>query len=185
MKAKNFNSLRPHSPLLPRPRLRNSSTHLVVGPSEHGPGAGRRGGFLLRHGFFSFGFKKRALLRARFALSTEGRNEFKPLFCSTPCFSVRREERKGEERSRKSSRNELKCWAAAERLRKRRAILCPFLDCESKEAKKKKKTGERPAEKQGLACFLSQKEREGERSFLFSFLSSHLLVASEGSRCRS
>ena len=57
---------------------------------------------------FRFQKKKSSASREIRSLD-EGRNEFKPLFCSTPCFSVRREERKGEERSRKSSRNELKC----------------------------------------------------------------------------
>jgi hypothetical protein len=33
-----------------------SSTYLVVGSSEHGPGASRRCGFLLRHGWFVFFF---------------------------------------------------------------------------------------------------------------------------------
>lgn len=51
-----------------------SSTYLVVGSSEHGPGASRRCGFLLRHGWFVFFFLFSAFEEERDSHSME--NEF-------------------------------------------------------------------------------------------------------------
>jgi hypothetical protein len=60
-----------------------SSTYLVVGSSEHGPGASRRCGFLLRHGwfvFFSFSLLSRSEIRTRWRMNFQSE-----VFASSCC----------------------------------------------------------------------------------------------------
>jgi hypothetical protein len=62
-----------------------SSTYLVVGSSEHGPGASRRCGFLLRHGWFVFFFSF-SLLSRRSEIRTRWRMNFQSeVFASSCC----------------------------------------------------------------------------------------------------